>query len=165
MKFEIDVSGYDIFNDGGYVICIANGDKETIKWFKFSKDLMEHLKLNWKKGGYKYGLSNKQRGFLKVRLYSIIIYYLFKSIKENIKEEIELKICKDFPGHKNDINVNLKNFIEKLLSVKIRLIRHEKLPRSSNAHLYAHLINKDKYNLFTYNIHINLEDIEKYLKK
>ena len=32
MKFEIDVSGYDIFNDT-YVICIAREDGEIIKDF------------------------------------------------------------------------------------------------------------------------------------
>ena len=37
MKFEIDVSGYDIFNDT-YVICIASDNGELIKDFKVNKE-------------------------------------------------------------------------------------------------------------------------------
>ena len=53
MKFEIDVSGYDIFKDT-YVICLARDDGEIIKGFKFDKGLIGNLVTNWKANKYRY---------------------------------------------------------------------------------------------------------------
>ena len=61
MKFEIDVSGEDIFHKD-YTICIAHVDgNEHIKGFKFNDSLITTLKENWNKGKYRYGISDKQR--------------------------------------------------------------------------------------------------------
>lgn len=83
MKFEIDVSGCDIF-DENYVICIARDDGEIIRGFKLDKNLINNLVSNWKSNKYKYEWDRfeTKRGIFKVRIYSIIIYYLFKSIEK-----------------------------------------------------------------------------------
>ena len=75
MKFDIDVSGCDIFNDG-YVICIARSDGEIIKGFKFNKNLVNDLINNWKanKYIYQYNIPETKRGIFKVRICSAIIY-------------------------------------------------------------------------------------------
>src|SRR3989344_693415 len=118
MKFEIDVSGYDIFKDT-YVICLARDDGEIIKGFKFDKGLIGNLVTNWKanKYRYEYNLYETKRGIFKVRLYSIVLYYLFKSIEK--PEWVSLTICKDFKGRTNEITQNLRYFLERILGIKI----------------------------------------------
>lgn len=161
MKFEIDVSGDDIFNDD-YVICIANND-DIIKGFKFKKELIETLINNWEQKKYGYGHSDNQRAFFKVKLYCVVIYYLFKSTKW--QKRVSLTICRDFHGHKNDINNNLKYLLERKLRIEIGSPRHEKLPNFSKAHRYANLMYKDTSNKLSTYVNISLEDIEKFLKK
>jgi len=70
MKFEIDVSGYDLFNDT-YVICISGGDGEVIRGFKFTQDLVNALVSNWKENKYRYEYNQfeTKRGIFKVRIY------------------------------------------------------------------------------------------------
>ena len=53
MKFEIDISGYDIFNDT-YVICIASDNGEVINGFKVNIELANALITNWKSNKYRY---------------------------------------------------------------------------------------------------------------
>ncbi len=161
MKFEVDVSGQDIFLKD-YVICICSEEEKIIKGFKFNQSLINDLVSNWKKNKYKYGVSKKQLGLLKVRIYCIIIYYLFKSINPK-PERISLTICRDFAWHKNDINQNLKYFLGKILSIEIGNPLHQKLPKKSKAHWYAYLMLKDTENLLSTYINISLEDIEEYL--
>lgn len=68
MKFEIDVSGYDMFNDT-YIICIARDDGEIIKGFKFNKKLVTDIVNNWKSNKYRYEYNQfeTKRGIFKVR--------------------------------------------------------------------------------------------------
>ena len=52
MKFEIDMSGCDIFENGtvyGSVICISDYNG-MIKAFQLNQELIDNLKENWKKG-------------------------------------------------------------------------------------------------------------------
>lgn len=164
MKFEVDVSGYDMFNDT-YVICISSEDGETIKGFKFNKELIDKLIINWKSNKYRYEYNNfdTKRGIFKVRIYSIILYYLFKSIEK--PEWISLTICKDFKGRTNEITQNLKYFLEKILRIKMGKPLYQRLANNSHAHNYASMMRKDIKNLLKTYINISLEDIEKFLKK
>lgn len=162
MKFEIDVSGYDLFCEG-YTICIAS-DCGIIKGCKLKQPFITTIQDNWSKGIYRYRPTIGQRGLLKVRIYSAIVHYLFKSIDKKY-DEIDLVICRDFACHENDIKQNLTFFLEKLQGKKIKSITFEKLPLTSNAHGYAYLMNKDKYNLLPSYVDVDLKDIEPFLKR
>jgi len=52
MKFEIDVSGCDIFSEN-YVICIA-GENNTVRGFKFNKELTKTIIDKWQNKEYGY---------------------------------------------------------------------------------------------------------------
>jgi len=164
-KFEIDIAGYDIFGDEDFTICIAKDDGSLIKGFKFNKTLIDSLILNWKNGKYRYyyDLMEAKRGILKVRIYSIILYYLFKSIEK--QEFVSLTICRDFKGRENEINQSLKFFLEKEVDIKIGKPLFQKLSRKSYAHIYASMMRRDKRNLLGCYVKIDLDDIEKYLLK
>ena len=82
MKFEVDVSGFDIFNEKDYTICIASNEGTgIIKGFKLNEGLINSLISNWKnnKYRYKYDTYGTKRGIFKVRIYCIILHYLFNS--------------------------------------------------------------------------------------
>ncbi|MBU1203701.1 MAG: hypothetical protein KKG60_01385 [Nanoarchaeota archaeon] len=161
MKFEIDVSGYDIFSKD-YVICIS-GEGSIVKGFKFKKELIETIINNWHKQKYGYRDFGKEIALFKVKLYCVIIYYLFKSI--GLKERVSLTICRDFYRHKNDINNTLRYLLEKKLGIQIGSPLHQRLPNSSEAHRYAKLMHNDTLNKLTTSVDINLEDIEKFLRR
>jgi len=165
MKFEIDVAGYDLFGDSNFTICIASDDGSIIKGFKFNKELISSLILNWKldKYRYPYNLVETKRGILKARIYSIIIYYLFKSVPK--QDFISLTICRDFKGRENEIKQNLKFFLDEKLELKTGKPLFQKLLKSSFAHIYASMMRRDKKNLLGSYINISLEEIEKYLLK
>ncbi len=112
-------------------------------------------------GKYRYKKSGNGKSLLKIRIYCIIVYYLFKNI--NPLSNINLEICRDFQGHEREITSNLKYFLEDKLKLKIS-IRYSKLPKGSNADKYAYLMRKDKKNLIKGYIKINIKNIEKYLK-
>ncbi len=158
MKFEIDVCGADIFHDD-YVICIANGDG-IIKGFKFNKVLSDAIIQKWLRGKYKYKSNPKKQGIFKVRIYSIILYYLFSQISE---DNLELHICRDFSGRENDIKQNLYYLLEKIGKKRIKSLVFGKLPNDSDAHWYADMMNKDKYNKLPTYINLKLEEIEVFL--
>jgi hypothetical protein len=164
MKFEIDVSGYDIFNDT-YVICIAQDNGEIIKGFKFNKELVNALISNWKANKYKYKYDSfeTKRGIFKVRVYSAILYYLFKSIDK--PDFLSLTICRDFKGRNNEVSQNLKYFLDEILGIKIGKPLFQKLPNTSNAHIYSNMMRRDNKNLLRTYVNISLEDIEKFLIK
>ena len=163
MMFEIDVSGEDILNSD-YTIVVANKDN-LIRGFKFTKDLIKILNDRKGEGKYRYPLSKQGKAFVRVRLYCIIIYYLFKDINiKNKKDEIRLEICKDFQGHEKDVTSNLNSFLRDKLGLNI-LICYTKLSADSNAERYAYLMRKDTKNQIKGYVKISLEDIEKYLKK
>ncbi|MEK6912948.1 MAG: hypothetical protein AABX26_03265 [Nanoarchaeota archaeon] len=159
MKFEIDVCGSDIFNDD-YVICITDGDG-IIQGFKFSKELTAEIVGKWVRGKYKYKHSASKQGIFKVRLYCIILYHLFKAIP-NCKE-VDLYICRDFYGRENEIKQNLHYFLEEKCQIKINNLVYGKLPPDSDAHWYAYLMHKDKYNKLPTYVNIKIEEIEPFL--
>jgi hypothetical protein len=161
MQFDIDVSGEDIFSKD-YTICIANKDG-IIKGFKFDSDIISILSARYGQGLYRYKKSKKQRAVFKVRVYSIVIYYLFKSLK--IKEPICLHVCRDFNGREQDVKSNLKYFLNELLKLNITELSFMKLSRDSNAHQYAYLMKKDLKNKLETYINISVRQIEKFLKK
>ena len=106
MEFDIDVSGKDILSKD-YVICIANKDK-IIRGFKFENKLVSDLSSKFGQGMYRYKKSKRGKSLFKIRLYCIIIYFLFKSI--NFKKELSLNVCRDFVGREDDIGKTLKYF-------------------------------------------------------
>jgi hypothetical protein len=163
MNFEIDVSGEDIFSNN-YTIVIA--DKNNfIRGFKFDRKLIQTLRARQGEGKYRYSTSRYGKTLLRVRLYCIIIYYLFKNVTfKNKKEELNLEICKDFHGHEKDITSNLKYFLEDLLKLNIH-IKYIKLSKGSNADRYAGLMRNDIKNKVKGYVKISLENIEKYLKR
>ena len=121
MEFEIDVSGNDILSKD-YTICIANKDS-IIKGFKFNQNFLNILVSRYGQGFYRYQKSKKGKANFKVRLYCIIIYYLFKSI--NLAGEISLNLCRDFTGKDDDIRKALKYFLEgelKLILTKLNFL-------------------------------------------
>ena len=160
MKFEIDVSGQDLLSKD-YTICVANDDG-IIKGYKFSSEIVKIIHAKFGQRMYKYSKSQKGTALLKIRIYSIVIYYIFKSIK--IKE-INLKICRDFAGHENDIKSNINYFLRDKLKIKIKSMHFGKLNDKSNAHKYAYLMRKDSKNKIDGYVNIKLKDIEKFLKK
>jgi len=165
MKFEIDVSGDDIFHNN-FTICVAEKDREEksiIKGFKFKEELIQTLISRWEKGQYKYSFTENKRGLFKVRLYCIVLYYLFREI--NIKEGLSLTICRDFKGHENDITLNLKFFLGERLGINLGKPLYQKLPQKSKAHWYAYLMSKDSENLLNTYVKIEVEDIELFLKR
>ncbi|MFA4960129.1 MAG: hypothetical protein WC548_00520 [Candidatus Pacearchaeota archaeon] len=161
MKFEIDVSGEDLLSKG-YVICVANSDS-IIKGFKFTEELVNILCSKYGQEIYRYKKSKKEKTNFKIRLYSIVIYNLFKSI--NFQREISLKICRDFPGKEKEIKENLKLFLEKILNLNLGdRIYFEKLSPESNAHKYAYMMRIDSKNKMNTYIKLNLDDFERWLK-
>ena len=161
MIFEIDVSGEDIFTKD-YTIVIA--DKNNfIRGFKFNGELIQDLVLNYSGNKYRYKESKHGKVLLKIRVYCIIIYYLFENLGIRNKE-ITLEICRDFHGHEREITSQLKFFLENKLGLKINCI-YVRLPKGSNADKYAYLMRKDTKNQIKGYAKITLDDIERYLKR
>lgn len=138
MDFEIDVSGEDLLNKN-YTICIANKDS-IIKGFKFNEELVRVLSARYGQGLYKgYKKSAQGKANLKIRVYCIIIYYLFKSLNLKQRETISLNICRDFEGRSHDVEVNLEFFLGKLLNLNVEAMYFVRLDKKSNADRYASL--------------------------
>ncbi|MFH0701066.1 MAG: hypothetical protein V2A62_01370 [Candidatus Woesearchaeota archaeon] len=161
MEFDIDVSGEDIFTKG-YTVCIANRDG-IIKGYKIPSSIVEVINSRFGQGLYKYNKSQKGKSTLKIRIYTIIIYYLLRSIS-NINS-ISLNICRDFNGRERDIENNLYFLLEKVLNLKIERVVFVKLDSDSNAHQYAYLMRRDTKNQMKTYVNISLNDIERFLKK
>ena len=168
MKFEIDVSGSDLFKPR-YSICIASKEKingkTIIKGWRIDEQIKKTLIENWKENKYRYPYDEKEkkRGLFKVRIYCIIIYYIFKSL--SITDKISLTICRDFPGRERVIDQNLKYLLEEVGGMEIGKPLYQKLPPSSQAHWYARMMSTDGENRLDTYINITLEDIERFLKK
>ncbi len=169
MKFEIDVSGNDLFTNPKYTICIASkdkiGGKSIIKGYKISEEIKKTLITKWKNNQYRYEYtkSERTRGSFKIRIYCIIIYYLFKSL--NIKEKISLTICRDFFGRESTIRQNLRFLLEVKGGMKMGIPLFQRLSHSSLAHWYAKMMANDSENRLDTYVKITLEDIEKFLNK
>jgi len=169
VKFEIDVSGDDMFNNPRYTICIASKEKvdgkSLIKGFRIDEEVKKTLIARWKENKYRYyydGLE-KKRGLFKVRIYCIVLYYLFKSL--DVGEKISLTICRDFSGRERTINQNLKFLLEVKGGMEIGKPLYQKLPSTSLAHRYALMMFRENENCLDTYVNITLEDIEKFLKK
>lgn len=160
MEFDIDISGEDLLNKD-YTVCVAN--ERIIKGFKINANLAGIISSRYGQNIYRYKKSKKGKALLKIRIYSIIIYYLFKSI--NPSSSIILNICRDFDGREEDIKSNLNYFLVNLLGIQIDKIDFHKLNSNSNAHKYAYLMRKDNKNKLSTYVNISLNNIEKYLKK
>ena len=163
MKFEIDMSGCDIFENGtpyGSVIGISDYNG-MIRGFQLNQELVENLKSNWQKGKYFCKYSKRGLGFFKAMVYSAIICSLFESIKNPINVDIE--ICRDFRWHENNIEQRLKKLLKKKLGIQVNSIRTKKLPDDCDIDNYVYLMFKDKYNLLSTYVNLSLKDIEKFL--
>lgn len=163
MEFDIDVSGEDLLSKN-YTICIADKN-DLIRGFKFTEKMIRVLNARHGEGRYRYGNSKLEKTYFKIRLYCVVVYYLFSDITEEIRDkELILNICKDFQGHEKDITSNLLYLLRDKLGFKV-LIRHAKLPTGSSADKYAFLMRFDRKNLMKCYVDISLEDIEKFLAK
>ncbi|MBI2139411.1 hypothetical protein HYU14_00690 [Candidatus Woesearchaeota archaeon] len=160
MEFDIDVSGSDIF-EKDYTICIANKE-DAIKGFKFSPEILFLLNTKFAQNLYRYPTSKNGRTLLKVRIYSIVVYYLFKSLV--MRGNLSLNVCRDFDGHEHDITSNLKYLLPPL-GFNLERITFCRLSKDSNAHHYAYLMRKDNKNQMKDDISISSQDIEQFLKK
>lgn len=160
MEFDIDVSGEDLLSKN-YTICIANKD-DIIRGFKFDEKTVNILSSKYGQGVYRYPKSKRGKSSLKIRIYCVVIYYLFKSL--NLKGDISLNICRDFDGREEDIKSNLKIFLGRNLGLRMLNNYHfVKLSTESNAHKYAYLMRNDTKNKMKTYVKINVKDIEKWL--
>lgn len=161
-EFDIDVSGTDIFSRDYSIVIADNND--LVRGYKFDQSTIQVLRARQGEGKYRYGSSKQDKSLFRVRIYCIIIYYLFKDLDIKDKnQEILLNICKDFQGHEKDINSYLTHLLKNKLGLNIK-IRYFKLGKESNADKYAYLMRKDKKNLIKGYVNINLKDIEILLK-
>src|SRR3989338_579450 len=161
MDFDVDVSGEDIFSPD-FTICIADRESK-IRGFRFSSELISTLNSRFSAGEYRYEKSKKGRSQLKVRVYCIMIYFLFRSMKPSTP--LNLTLCRDFYGKEEDIRNNLKFFLVERLYLGIERIDFRKLEDSSNAHKYSYLMRKDTKNQMKTYVKIGIDEIEEFLKK
>jgi hypothetical protein len=159
IDFEIDVSGEDILNPD-YTVCAAERGGR-IKGFKMTSKLIGLISSRYGQGEYRYEKSKRGKSSLKVRLYCIIVYSLFKALRP---KRARLYLCRDFDGREEDIKSSLQHFLENLLLVEIDAYLFSKLEKDSNAHKYAYLMRKDTKNRLDTYIKISIEDIERFLK-
>jgi hypothetical protein len=162
MEFEVDVSGEDILNKD-YTICVANKDS-FIKGFKFDEKILGVLSSKFSQENYKYKKSKNGRSAFKIRLYCLVIYYIFKN--SGIKGDVSLKLCRDFTGKDQEIKENLKFFLENQLGLDIKeRIFFGKLSIEANAHKYACLMRMDTKDKMSTYIRITQEEFERWLIK
>jgi len=163
MKFEIDMSGCDIFENGthyGSVIGISNY-KGLIKGFQLNRRIINDLKENWQKGKYFCRYSQRGLGFFKAMVYSAIICGLFESIKN--LTEVDIEICRDFRWHENNIEQRLKKLLRKKLGIQVNSIKTHTLPKGCDIDNYVYLMFRDNYNLLPTYVNLSLQNIEKFL--
>lgn len=166
LEIQIDVSGDDVL-ERGYCIVAAKSDIKSYFGFKFDEKLVRALKKNYETGKYHYGLSKTGKIYFKIRVYCIIVSILVKlMMKENKSTNAGLYICRDFDGHKEDIEMNLKSILR---DINITGFLYDTLPKESAADILAYLLNKGKRikgKKFDRNriAHISLSDIEKHIK-
>lgn len=158
--FEVDVSGEDLLSKD-YSICVADKDG-AIKGFKFSEKLIKDLNSRYGQGFYRYSKSKKGKSDFKIRLYCVVVYYLFISFK--ISGDVSLNLCRDFAGRDKYIRKSLEYFLKDKLEIELCGIYFAKLSDSSNAHRYAGISRKDRKNKLNIYVNILLEDFEKWLK-
>ncbi|HLC79260.1 MAG TPA: hypothetical protein VJG83_02410 [archaeon] len=165
MFFEIDVSGEDILNEN-YTVVVAEPGKNTLMLgYKFDEKTLRILTARWGQGKYTYAKSPKGKADMRVRLYCIVIYYIFKRLKDKIESSnIKLRLCKDFSGRESNIKESLKYLLSSL-KYSVASMDFAKLSKHSLADKYAYLLRKDTENKFKgLLIHIEIDEFEKFLK-
>ena len=161
MELEVDVSGEDILTKD-YSIVVA-GNEDCLRGFKFTEKYVQILRSRYGQGHYRYGKSRKQKSLFKIRMYSVIVYYLIKDMNISDKK-LKMNICRDFYGHEIDIISNLRYFLEMLLGFEVEF-SYIRLSKKSRADEYSRLLRLDKNNLLNCYCEISLEQIENFLKK
>lgn len=162
MEFEVDVSGEDVFSKN-YTIVVADRN-EIVRGYKFDEKTIKILKARHGEGRYRYGNSRQDKALMRVRVYCVVIYYLFKNLLPIIADKrVTINLCRDFQGHEKDITSYLLYFLGNLLGLKIE-IRYVRLDKGSNADKYAFLMRMDKKNLIDRYVKISIDEIEKFLK-
>ncbi len=162
MHIEVDVSGADLFHEN-YTICVSNGEG-FIRGYKFTGEFINKLKENYKNKKYTRLPKNIKLGKFKVKIYLIVLRYLFGDLFSKISEnEFTLTFCRDFPYHENSILRSIEHQLERVHNKKLNNIKCSKLPNFSDAHHYAKMMYNDKYNYLSCYCNISLKDIEKLL--
>ena len=157
--FDIDVCSEDLLN-GDFSVCFASKDGKVVQGFRIGKELSKIINSRWGQGMYKYKKSKKGKGNLKVRIYTVIVYFIFKKI--NPKVPIALNICRDFDGQEAYIREMFGYFLERRLYLKIdNRFYFCKLSGNSFAHKGAYELNKKKIKS---RVIMSLENIERYIK-
>lgn len=162
--FEIDVSGSDIFDAGYTVVAAEKSGSSLLLGYKFDPKTIQLILSRYGQGRYRYSKSKKGKADLRVRLYCIAIFFVFKKLKPKIKSsELVLDVCRDFDGRQAQIRQSLSHFLRKLgFAVQINFL---KLPADSAADRYAYLLRKDTQNKFEkYLVKIRPEEFEQFLK-
>jgi len=157
MKFEIDLSGCDIFMENS-VLGISDC-KGLIRGFQINKNMINDLQASWKAGKYSCRHSKRGLGFFKAMVYSSIICCLLESVKS---KEVELEICRDLRFHENNIKQRLNKLLRKRLEIKVNSIIFKSM-KGTDIDNYSYLMLKDNYNLLPTYINLSLADIERFL--
>ncbi|VVB83681.1 Uncharacterised protein [uncultured archaeon] len=157
MRFEVDLSGCDIFIENS-VLGLSNC-KGLIKGFQMNNKIIGGLQTNWKAGKYSCKYSKRGLGFFKAMVYSSIICGLLESIQA---KEVELEICRDLRFHENNIRQRLNKLLRKKLGVKVNSIIFKSM-KGTDVDNYVYLMFKDNYNLLPTYVNLSLLDIEKFL--
>lgn len=109
MHIEIDVSGSDLLKEN-YSICISD-NQGIIRGFKITKDLINSLLENWKKGKYNKVRYSPRAGKFKARIYKVVLRYLLNELFKESKEggEVSVCFCRDFPSHESGIKQSIEH--------------------------------------------------------
>ncbi|MFH1234453.1 MAG: hypothetical protein V1493_02470, partial [Candidatus Diapherotrites archaeon] len=164
-NFEIDVSGSDLFAKDYTVVVAETGNDKNMLAHKFADRSKEIIRSRHGQNLYRYPNSKKGTTDLKIRLYCVAIYFLFKELQKRFKfREATIDICRDFPGNEADIRQSLKHLLGAKLGLSVAM-HFTKLPKESIADKYAFLIRHDSYNkLGKYCLEIKTEQFEEFLK-
>jgi hypothetical protein len=162
--FEIDVSGPDILSKDYTIVAAEKNSSNLLLGFKFDEKTINVISSRWGQGNYKYKKSKNGKASLRVRLYCIAVYCIFKKLKAKIKENfLCMDICRDFTGREDQIRQSLEFLLKKIgFNVEIQF---KQLPKDSLADKYAFLLRKDTQNKFKqYLIEIRIDEFEEFLK-
>ena len=165
MDFEIDVSGSDLLSKNYTIVVAEKRNDSLLMGYKFDEKIIKVISSKWGKGEYKYSKSKKGKANLKIRLYCIAIFYIFKALTKKIKsKKIHLDVCRDFQGREGDIKHSLNHLLSELgFTPEINFLT---LGKDSIADRYAFLLRKDSKNKFSeYLVKLKLKDFEYFLKK
>ncbi|MFH1257081.1 MAG: hypothetical protein V1494_07380 [Candidatus Diapherotrites archaeon] len=165
MDFEIDVSGSDIFEKDYTILVAERGNSKILLAYKFSDKNALTIRSRHGEGKYRYPYSKAGKSNIKVRLYCVAIYFLFKELKKRFKlKDVTLAVCRDFSGNESKIKQNLEFLLGTKLGLNVS-IAFQKLPKNSIADKYAFLIRHDTLNKFSSCcIKIKVEEFEEFLK-